>query len=192
MNRSLLVRGTWTLALASINFIASPAFADEYDDTVNVFMQAIPSSHVFDSAYGYAVFPTVGKGGLFFGGGYGKGRVYEQGRYIGDTAVTQLTLGLQAGGQAFSQIVFFQDRRALDEFTRGNFEFGAQASAVAITAAAQAQAGTAGTSAGASGSQQNATTVATYNNGMATYTVAKGGFMTQATIGGERFSYAPR
>jgi lipid-binding SYLF domain-containing protein len=180
------------LAVLSIALNASPAFADDYQDTVNVFKKAMGNSTFFDTAHAYAVFPTIGKGGFVLGGAFGNGRVYEQGKYIGDTSVTQLTLGLQIGGEGFSQIIFFEDRRALNEFTSGDFAFGARASAVALTAAAQAQAGTAGASAGASGSQYNAVTVATYNNGMATFTIAKGGFMSEATIGGEQFSYKPR
>jgi uncharacterized membrane protein len=91
---------------------------------------------VFDNSYGYAVFPTIGKGGLGVGAAHGKGRVYAQGKYVGDTSMTQVSFGLQAGGQAYSQIIFFEDKRAFDEFTSGNFEFGAGVSAVAITAGA--------------------------------------------------------
>jgi len=128
------------------------------------------------------------------GGARGKGRVYQQGSYIGDTTMTQLSIGLQLGGQAYSQIVFFQDKRALDEFRSGNFEFGAQASAVAITAGASATASTAGTSAGASGGQHDASTVDVggFHKGMAVFTVAKGGLMYEASIGGQKFSYKPR
>ena len=118
------------------------ARADEYQDTIAVFKQAGESAKFFNDAYGYAVFPTIGKGGIGLGGAYGKGRVYEQGVYVGDTKMTQVTIGLQLGGQAYSQIIFFQDKRAFDEFTSGNFEFGAQATAVAITAGASASAGT--------------------------------------------------
>jgi lipid-binding SYLF domain-containing protein len=120
-----------------------PAMADDYADTIKVFRNAGQSSKFFGSSYGYAVFPTIGKGGIGIGGAHGSGRVYEKGAYVGDTSMTQITVGLQLGGQAYSQIIFFQDKRAFDEFTSGNFEFGAQATAVAITAGAQAQAGTA-------------------------------------------------
>jgi lipid-binding SYLF domain-containing protein len=106
--------------------------------------------------------------------------------------MTQLSVGFQLGGEGFSQIIFFQDQRALKEFTSGNFEFGAEASAVAITAAAGAQASTSGSSAGASGGKNDAATVGSYYKGMATFTVAKGGLMYQATIGGQKFSYKPR
>jgi len=107
------------------------AFADDYADTVDLFRNALEDRTFVDEAYGYAVFPTVGKGGWFLGGAYGEGRVFARGDYIGDVVMTQLTLGLQLGGQAYSQIVVFQDERALREFIGGNFEFGAQATAVA-------------------------------------------------------------
>ncbi len=88
-------------------------------------------------------------------------------------------------------IIFFQDKRAFDEFTSGNFEFGAEASAVAITAGAQVGAGTGGTSAGASGGKKDATTVGGYNKGLAPFTIVKGGLMYEAAISGAKFSYKP-
>jgi lipid-binding SYLF domain-containing protein len=167
----------------------SLVLADDYDDTIKVFRNAGQSAKFFDSSHGYAVFPTIGKGGIGIGGAHGSGRVYEKGVHVGDTSMTQITIGLQLGGQAYSQIIFFQDKRAFDEFTSGNFEFGAQASAVAITAGAQAQAGTSGTGAGASGTQSSASTKGGYQKGMAVFTVAKGGLMYEASIGGQKFSY---
>ena len=96
----------------------------------------------------YAVFPTVGKGGLGVGAAHGSGRAYEQGKYVGDVTMNQVSVGLQAGGQAFSQIIFFEDKRAFDDFTSGKFEFDATVQAVAITASATASAGSTGTSRG--------------------------------------------
>jgi hypothetical protein len=116
------------------------------------------------------VFPTIGKGGLGIGGAHGSGRVYEHGRYVGDTSMTQVSLGLRFGGEAFSQIVFPEDRRAFEEFTRGGFEFGAEVSAVVITAGALAGAGTSGPNAGASGGKKDATTAGKYYKGMAVFT----------------------
>jgi lipid-binding SYLF domain-containing protein len=168
------------------------AWADRYEETIEIFRDAVESRELFENAYGYAVFPTIGKGGIGVGGAYGEGRVYEQGRHVGDAKMTQLTIGFQLGGQAYSQMIFFEDERALREFTSGNFEFGAQASAVAITAGAQAGAGTTGTSAGASGGQRDARTVGRYYRGMAVFTVAKGGLMYEASIGGQKFSYTPK
>ncbi len=179
-------------AILLLVFTASTALADEYQDTINVFKNAGESGTFFKSAYGYAVFPTIGKGGVGVGGAFGKGRVYEKGKYVGDASMTQVTVGFQLGGQAYSQIVFFQDQRAFKQFTSGNFAFGAEASAVAITAAAGAKANTSGSSAGVSGTKNAAATVGAYNNGMATFTVAKGGLMYEASIGGQKFNYTPR
>lgn len=170
----------------------SPAMADDYQNTIKIFKQAGESGKFFDNSYGYAVFPNIGKGGIVVGGAYGKGRVYAQGSHLGDTEMTQLTLGLQLGGQAYRQIIFFQDERAFMEFTGGNFEFGAQATAVAITAGASAATTTTGSSAGASGGQHDANTVGTYYKGMAVFTVAKGGLMFEASIGGQKFEYTPK
>src|SRR5207244_7678697 len=113
----------------------------------------------FQTAYGYAVFPTIGKGGVGIGGAYGEGHVYEKGKYIGNASMTQITVGFQLGGQAYSEIIFFQDQAALKNFTSGNFEFGAEASAVAITAAAGAGTSTTGSSAGARAGRRDARTV---------------------------------
>ena len=147
----------------------------------------------FSNSYAYALFPTIGKGGIGIGGAHGKGRVFQGGRHIGDTSMTQVTIGFQLGGQAYSMIIFFEDERALREFTSGNFEFGAQATAVAITAGASASASTAGGgTAGASGGQNDATTSGGYTKGMAVFTIAKGGLMYEASLGGQKFSYTPR
>lgn len=180
------------LAMLLLAFTASAASADEYQDTINIFKNAIEGGPYFKSAYGYAIFPTIGKGGVGVGGAYGKGRVYEHGKYVGDTSMTQVTVGFQLGGQAYSQVVFFQNQDAFRKFTSGNFAFGAEASAIAITASADAKANTAGASAGASVTKHAAATVGTYNDGMATLTVAKGGLMYEASIGGQKFNYKPR
>ncbi len=110
---------------------------------------------------------------------------------VGFTSTSDISIGFQAGGQAYSQIIFFEDQRAYDEFTSGNFEFSADASAVAITAGASASAGTTGSAAGASGGQSNATTRGRYHKGMATFTVAKGGLMYEAVVAGQKFSFKP-
>lgn len=177
----------FTLALLALPL--SLAWADEYSDTISIFKNAGESGSFFDAAYGYAVFPTIGKGGIVVGGAYGTGHVYEKGKYIGDSSMTQVSVGFQLGGQAYSEVIFFQDQRALKEFTSGSFEFGADASVVAITASANAKASTTGASAGASGGKRDATTVGKYNRGMATFTVAKGGLMYEAAIAGQKFTY---
>ena len=172
-----------------ITLFCSNAYAGEYEDTKKMFVDA-GISNMFNSAYGYALFPTIGKAGFIIGGAYGKGRVYEQGKHIGNTAMTQATVGFQLGGAGFSQVVFFQDKRALTEFINGNFEFGAEAQATAITAAAGASANTAGSSATASGGKNNASTAGgSYNKGMSTFTITKGGLMYEATVGGQKFSF---
>jgi lipid-binding SYLF domain-containing protein len=184
-----LIRAIFALFIA---LLVGSAFADEYADAVKVFRDAGESGRFFNNSYGYAVFPTIGKGGVGIGGAYGTGHVYQKGAYVGDTSMTQVTVGFQLGGQAYSEIIFFQDKNSFDKFTGGNFEFGAQASAVAITAAASAQASTGGSGASASGTQKHATTAGGYQNGMAVFTVAKGGLMYEASIGGQKFSYKPK
>jgi len=180
---ALLLALPFTLARADDNA--------SYTKALEVFQSAGESSQYFKSAYGYALFPTIGKAGIGIGGAHGKGRVYRGGTHVGNTSMTQASIGFQLGAQAFSQIIFFEDKRALDEFTSGNFEFGAQASAVAITAGVSGTASTSGASAGASAGQRDASTVGTYYKGMAVFTVAKGGLMYEATLGGQKFSYKP-
>ncbi len=185
-----LVTGTFALLLL---LVAGAAMADEYQDAIRMFKQADDSAKFFETSYGYAVFPTVGKGGIGVGGAYGKGRVYAHDQYVGDATLTQVSLGFQLGGQAFSEIIFFEDERAFREFTSGNFEFGAGAGVVVITAAAQAQATTAGSSATLSGGKNNADTIGnTYNKGMATFIIAKGGLMYEISVSGQKFTYTPR
>jgi lipid-binding SYLF domain-containing protein len=178
------------LLISSLTLPALPALADSYSDTVALFKNAGQGAALFKSSYGYAVFPTIGKGGIGIGGAHGKGRVYQQGKYVGDTSMTQISIGLQLGGQAYSEIIFFEDQRALNEFTSGNFGFSGNVSAVAITAGASASAGTEGsTTAGASGGKKDATTAGGYQKGMAVFTIAKGGLMYEASVAGQKFSY---
>jgi lipid-binding SYLF domain-containing protein len=169
--------------------VGTPALADEYDATIELFENAGESGEFFDKSYAYAVFPTVGKGGLVIGGAHGTGRVYERGRYVGDVTLTQVSLGFQAGGQAYSQIIFMQDLRAFKEFTSGEFGFGAGVSAVAITAGANAMASTSGSSAGISGGKKDAKTTGEFYKGMAIFTIAKGGLMYEASVAGQKFKY---
>ena len=123
----------------------------------------------FKEAAGFAVFPNIAKAGLGFGGARGSGEVFEDGKVIGSTTVTQLSFGFQLGGQAFSQIIFFQNKRDIDRFTDGNFEFGASASAALITEGANAS--------------------LDYTNGVAVMTFSKGGLMYEASIGGQKFTF---
>jgi lipid-binding SYLF domain-containing protein len=151
----------------------SPTLHDEVQAAVASFKRKDPSiQRFFANAYGYAVFPNVSKGGLGIGGAYGKGEVYEQNNLVGYTSLTQGTIGLQIGGQVYSEIIFFKSQANLESFKRGNFEFSAQASAVAATAGASAN--------------------ADFAEGIAVFTLAKSGFMGEAAIGGQKFSYVPK
>jgi len=185
------MRKIWCACLLATSLVlpSFAALADNYDDTIALFKNAGASGTFFASSYGYAVFPTIGKGGLGIGAAHGTGRVYQKGKYIGNTSMTQLSIGLQAGGQAYSEIVFFQDQRAFDEFTSGNFSLSGNVSAVAITAGASASAGTESSSAGASGGKKDAATAGTYQKGVAVFTIAKGGLMYEASVSGQKFSY---
>jgi lipid-binding SYLF domain-containing protein len=180
------------LFASALVLMAGTAYAGKYGDTIDLFRKAGESATFFQRSYGYAVFPTVGEGGLVVGGALGKGHVYVHGRLVGDTTMGQVSVGFQAGGKAYSQIIFFEDKRALEEFETGSFEFAAGASAVAITAGANVSVGTGGTSAGASGTENNARETGAYHKGMAVFTIAKGGLMYAATIAGQKFSFTPR
>ena len=114
------------------------------------------------------------------------------GHYVGDATLTHVSVGFQAGGQAYSEIIFFQTRLDLARFESGKFALGAQVSAVAITAGASASASTAGSSAGMSGAQKNAVTIGQYQDGIAVFTIAKGGLMYEAAVAGQKFSYDSR
>jgi hypothetical protein len=168
------------------------AQAGNYSDTVIVFKDAGKSASFFDHSYAYAVFPSIGEGGLLVGGAHGDGHVYVGGHLQGNTTMSQVRVGLLAGGKVFSQIIFFEDKRALDEFESGNFEFAADASVVTITSAASADAGATGTYAGASGGKNDADTAGSYQKGMAVFTVAKGGAMFDVSVAGQKFSYKAR
>lgn len=183
---------TVLLLVAALLLPVGAVMASSYGDTVTLFKNAGQSAAYFNDCYGYAVFPTVGKGGFVVGGAHGTGHVYEHGHYIGEAAVTQLSVGFQVGGQAYSQIVFFKDKRALEEFTGGQFAFDAGMGAVAITAAAGGTIGTEGASGDVSGGKKDALTAGKYYKGMAVFTIVKGGAMYNATVAGERFSFRPR
>ena len=143
--------------------------SDKTMKALNNFKKISSLKPYFKKARGYAVFPNIGKGGFGIGGARGKGEVFEKGNVIGSTILTQVSIGFQLGGQAFSQIIFFKDKKSLDRFTEGNFEFGASASAALITEGANAS--------------------ADYSDGVAVLTFSKGGLMYEASIGGQKFSY---
>jgi len=176
---------------ALLVLFAGAAAADDHDyqDTINLFKNAGASGAYFKNCYGYAVFPTIGKGAFIVGGAHGKGRVYVHGKWVGDTALTQVSVGFQAGGEGYSQIVFFQNKAAFEDFTSGNFEFDAGVRVVAITASAGGDAGTQGVSGDASGGKKDAATAGEYYKGMVVFTIVKGGALYQASVAGQKYSY---
>lgn len=171
--------------------LTGTAYADSDADTVNLFKGAGWSANLLQNCYGYAVFPNIGKVGFLVGGARGEGHVYAQGQRIGETVMNQLSVGFQLGVQDYSEIVLFQNEAALNDFTTGNFEFGADASVTAITASASAGVGTSGVEGSASGGLHDAATGGGYYKGMAVFTIAKGGLMYEAAIAGQKFSYTP-
>ena len=147
--------------------------------TIDRFKEEDPQLDTFfASAYGYAVFPTVSKAGMGMGGAYGKGVVFQRGllsamepKVVGFASLTQLTMGFQFGAQAYSEIIFFKDKQAIEEFKKGNYELNAQASAVAV--------------------KKGASRNADYSQGVAIFTLPKGGLMAEASVGGQKFSFEP-
>jgi len=186
-----------SFCLISIVIFIIPVFSglaqeDNYSNAAKVFKDSEAVQPFFNNAYGYVIFPVIGKGGFGVGGSYGKGKVYKGDKETGTATLIKLSVGFQAGGQAFSEIIFFQDKRAYDEFTSGQFAFDAQASAAVITAGAGAQAGSKGASAGASaGPRSGVQTNANYRKGMAAFVHVKGGLMYEAAIGGQKFTFKP-
>ncbi len=175
-----------------ISTTAVAVMTEDYSSTINTFRSSPVVKKFFDNSYGFAVFPLIGKAGFVVGGSYGKGQVYRDGVVTGKSTVIEGSIGFQAGGEAFSEIIFFQDKRAYDEFIGGNFEFDATAQAVAITAGANIQAGTSGVSAGASaGPKTGAQAEAKYYKGMATFVHATGGLMYEFSLGGQKFTFTP-
>ncbi len=145
----------------------------EVTDTITQFKQKDPTLETFfKTAYGYAVFPSIGKGGFGVGGAFGQGELIEQGQVVGFCSLSQGTIGLQAGGQSFSEIIFFDYKESLDYFKTGNFAFAAQASAVLVTAGSGAS--------------------ADYDRGVAVFVMPLGGLMFEASIGGQQFRYEPK
>jgi len=125
----------------------------------------------FNNASGYAIFPNVGKGGLIVGGASGNGVLYENGKPVGMTALKKLNIGLQAGGQAVIEVIFFETDAALAKFKEGNYEFSAEASAVIAD----------------EGKSENVN----YNDGVVVFALPKAGLMADASIGGQKFEYHP-
>lgn len=150
-----------------------PDAVSKADETIVSFKEKDPSlQRFFDKAYGYAVFPAIGKGGLgTLGGAHGAGVLYQNANPIGTTTMTQITVGIQLGGQAYSEIIFFEDEETLTSFKEGDIEFSAQVSAVAADKGASAN--------------------VAYEAGVAVFTMTKAGLMYEASIGGQKFKFKP-
>jgi lipid-binding SYLF domain-containing protein len=166
-----------SFALTATSWAWDPDEAEEYhakaQEAIAEFKKSDPSiQRFFDSSVGYVVIPTVGKAGFGIGGARGKGVLYENEAVTANVTLSQLSFGFQWGGQAYSEFIFFEDAATLTNFKRGNYELGAQASAVAVTAGASAD--------------------ANFNGGMAIFTQAKGGLMYEASIGGQKFKVEPK
>jgi lipid-binding SYLF domain-containing protein len=173
MKTSPLVRILPFVVVAAFCAVSTSAYAvsnSEAAATVRTFKKKDPGiKSFFGTSYAYAVFPTVGKGGIGIGGAFGKGIVYHRGRRIGTAKLTQISIGFQLGGQAYSEILFFQNAATFKRFTNGNLKLGAGVSAVAITAGAAAR--------------------TSFSHGVAVFTLAKGGLMYEASISGQSFEF---
>ena len=172
MKLSKIIFGLCVLTLAATAGAWDPKEVEKLDEgakeAVATLLEKDPDmQRFFDSAAAHVVIPTVGKAGFGIGGARGKGLLYEGGKPTAIVTLTQLSVGFQWGGQAYSEFLFFKDKTALDDFKRGNYELGAQASAVAVTAGASAD--------------------ADYSSGVAIFTQAKGGLMYEASVGGQKF-----
>lgn len=161
--------------------------AEDCEQTLGKFRQLGNVPDLLAESFGYAVLPTIGKGGIGIGAAGGTGCVFRQGEHTGKVSMGQVTIGWQLGGQAYSQIILFKNSDVYEDFTRGRFEFGADATAVALTYGAQAGATTKGVSASA-GDTRGA---GAWKRGMAVFTLAKGGLMYEASIGGQKFNFKP-
>jgi lipid-binding SYLF domain-containing protein len=164
-------------ALTLVAFVAAgdedtATLKSEATQTVSAFKRADPGlSTFFDTSAGAAVFPTVAKGGLVVGGAHGKGVVFQKDKIVGTASMTQASIGAQAGGQSFSQVIFFETPQALEDFKEGKFEMSAEVSAVIAA--------------------EGASKAAKYKHGVAVFTLPKKGAMVQASIGGQKFKFEP-
>jgi lipid-binding SYLF domain-containing protein len=171
MTTSLLV----VLLVSSSSMFAqigawNPEGVEKAEETILTFNEKNDKlAPYFAESYGYVIFPSIGKGAIVLGAAHGRGIVYEQGEVIGEAKMTQVTLGIQLGGQSYSEVIFFDNAATLESFKNGELEFSGQVSAVAITAGASAD--------------------IAYEEGVAVYTVTKGGFMYEASLGGQKFKY---
>lgn len=165
-------------SLVSTDALAQKKKRKKYDPvkaqkTITAFKKTDPSlASFFSGAYGYAVFPSIGKGGIGIGGAAGKGLIYKGGTLQGGSKMTQVTVGFQFGGQEYSEVIFFEDADAYGRFINNKYQFAAQASAVALKSGVSAD--------------------AKYTDGVAVFTMAKGGLMYEASVGGQKFKFVPK
>jgi lipid-binding SYLF domain-containing protein len=179
------------LILAGLAISAEAQRSADVSETVELF-RAIPEvAPYFQSAYGYAVWPRIARGGFIFGGSRGKGQIFVGGAVVGTSTLVEASVGFQAGGQTYRQVIFFQNAAAYESFAKDGFEFDAQAQAVAVTASAEAGAGTTGSRASAGAGSPNTAAGGGYTEGMQIFTMAEGGLMYKATIAGQRYNFEP-
>ena len=186
MNKTLIKLIVSMILLYSTSSFAA-ATLEECQATMAKFRELGNVDEMLAESYGYAVLPTIGKGGMGVGGAGGTGCVFAGGKHTGNVSMGQVTIGWQLGGQAYSQIILFKNADTYNEFTRGQFEFGVDATAVALTYGASAGASTKGASASAGDTKA----VGAWKRGMAVFTLAKGGLMYEASIGGQKFNFKP-
>ena len=159
-------------ALSVFSAQGADVSSTECEQAITSFKNADPGmQNLIDASAGYAVFPNVGKGGFIVGGARGSGCVFENGKVIGQTTMTQASIGAQAGGQSFAEIILFQNQAALDNFKGGNFEMSAGVSGVVAS--------------------QGASRTAKYSAGVAVFTLPKKGLMAEASVGGQKFTFQP-
>ncbi|MFC1795617.1 YSC84-related protein [Pseudomonadota bacterium] len=178
---------TAMLLILSATTLHAAASLQKCQDTMSKFKELGNVKELLAQSYGYAVLPTIGKGGVGIGGAGGSGCVFAGGNHTGNVSMGQVTVGWQLGGQSYSQLILFKNADTYKEFTQGNFEFGADATAVALTYGAAAGAGTEGASASAGDTKGKGM----WKRGMAIFTMVKGGLMYEASIGGQKYSYKP-
>jgi len=172
MKKYLTTAATMLMLAALATDVSAKSLTTECNEAKAEFLKSDPSlKAVFEKSAGYAIFPSVAKGALGVGAATGKGEVFDKGneKPVGEAKLKQVTVGFQAGGQSYVEMIFFEDQTALDNFKKGNFEFSAQVSAVAVTAGAGAN--------------------AKYEKGIMIITMAKGGLMYEASVGGQKFKY---
>jgi lipid-binding SYLF domain-containing protein len=168
----LLLSGLFLPGLLKAQDESQEKIISESKEAKAAFLKEDPSmANLFKNSYGYAIFPDVGKGAVGVGGAAGRGALYEKGVSVGTAKMLQVTAGAQVGGESYREVIFFENKAALDRFKNNNFEFSGQTSAVAVK----------------SGSSANAN----YRNGVVVFSQEKGGLMLEASLGGQKFTYKP-